>query len=764
MFDFLFKYPIPVFSQGKFVLLGSWPVWALSLLLVLSAVGLGLMIWSRLPRAAPQISRWRAGTLWLLQFLLIATVLILLWQPAMTVAELASRQNVIAVVLDDSRSMAIADSGPGGNQSRELAAKKALTGGVLEGLQKRFQTRIYRLDTSVAQVPGLDAIQPSAAATHLNDSLRQFTSLTSGLPIGAIVLLSDGAENSADGSSPLARETLQALRSRRLPVHTIGFGKERLAHDVELENVQIPSRAMAGSRVPATVTFQQTGYAGRPAVLVVRDGDKVLGTREVTLNPDRQTQVETVFFAPGDAGVKNLRFSLGPLAEEDNTANNLITRLMNVSADKRRILYVEGEPRWEYKFLRRAEDEDPTVQVASMLRTTENKIYRQGISDPSELENGFPVRPEDLFRYQGIVLGSVEAGYLNPLQRELLREFVDRRGGGLLFLGGRFSLADGGWGVSDVADLLPTVLPNGRTTFHRDPATAELTPAGADSPITRLLDDPAKNAERWKKLTYMMDYQEAGTPKPGASTLLQMNAAGRRLPLLVTENYGRGRTALLATSGTWRWQMSQPLGDPVHNLFWQQLLRWLVEETPGPATLSATSQTLMDTGQIDLTASVRDNEYIPAPDSKVTAHITGPDGLSVSVNMAPAADQPGVFHAAWTAEKPGSYMAEVSAQRTDGKGVTSLGSDALPFQRIDGVAENFRSTQNRELLERLASETGGRSWKIDQLNRLPDEISYSNAGISVRDTKSLWDMPIVFLWLLLLLASQWLLRRKWGVV
>ena len=109
------------------------------------------------------------------------------------------------------------------------------------------------------------------------------------------------------------------------------------------------------------------------------------------------------------------------------------------------------------------------------------------------------MRPEDLFGYQGIIIGSVEAGYFTPLQQELLREFVDRRGGGLLFLGGRFALGDGGWGGSSLADLLPTILPNSRSTFHRDPATAELTAAGSDSPITRLMDDPAKNVERWKK-------------------------------------------------------------------------------------------------------------------------------------------------------------------------------------------------------------------------------------------------------------------------
>ena len=176
--------------------------------------------------------------------------------------------------------------------------------------------------------------------------------------------------------------------------------------------------------------------------------------------------------------------------------------------------------------------------------------------------------------------------------------------------------------------------------------------------------------------------------------------------------------------------------------------------------VTAANHTLMDDGHIELSANVRDKEYMPAPDAKVTAHLIGPNGISVMLDMTPAADNPGVFHAAWTADKPGSYLAEVTAE----KGSQELGSDTFPFERIDGVAENFHTVQNRELLEKLATETGGRYWRPDELSRLPNEISYSDAGISVRDIKELWNMPVVFLWLLLLMAAEWLLRRKWGVV
>jgi uncharacterized membrane protein len=686
----------------------------------------------------------------------VTLVLILLWEPAMTVAELKSQQNIIAVLVDDSHSMALADSGGDKKTTRESAAIKALNDGMLTGLQKRFQTRIYKLDGGLARVARPEDLQPAATATHINDGLKQLATETADLPVGAVVLLSDGAEN--NGGIDL--DTIGALRNRSLPVHTIGFGKERPSHDLEIDEIGLAPRAMADSRMKATVSFHQHGYAGGKTLLTVKDGDKLLTSNEVMLDADGVIQPETVFFNAGAAGVKTIRFALEPLGGEENLANNGTTRLVSVSGDKRRILYVEGEPRWEYKFIRRAAEDDHTLQVVSMLRTTENKIYRQGISDPKELEDGFPTKAEDLFTYDAIIIGSVEAGYFTPAQQELLREFVDKRGGGLLFLGGRFALSDGGWGASSVTELLPTFLPNGVSNFHRDPATAELTAAGAESAITRLIDDPLKNVERWKKLPYMMDYQDAGTPKPGATVLAELTAQQGRHPLLVTQNYGRGRTAIMATSGTWRWQMSQPLGDPTHDLFWQQLLRWTVGDSPGRVVASMPVQRLMDEGRVHLTATVRDKEYTPAPDAHVTAHLLGPDGVAALIDMTPVPDNAGAFQADWTAEKPGSYVAEVSAMR----GADDLGRDVLTFERADGVAENFHTEQNRELLEKLASQTGGKYWSADELKDLPKEISYSEAGISVRDTKELWNMPIVFLVLLGLLSGEWLLRRKWGVI
>jgi uncharacterized membrane protein len=761
MFQFFFKYPSTVFSKGRFVLLEEWPAWLLPVLIFTAAVALALLVRHRMRNAVPQLQGWCAWMIWGMQSALVALILFLLWQPALVVAELNSQQNIIAVVLDDSRSMRIADSN---GISREAAAIAALQSGVLAGLQKRFQTRVYRLGNQLTPADRVEQISPTEAATHISDGLKQLAAETADLPVGAILLLSDGGENAASVSgSGISADAVQALRNRRLPVHTVGLGKEELAHDLEVEDVSLAASVSAKARIAATVTLTQRGYAGQKVKLTVRDGDKALTEREITLATDGQIQAEPLFFPVGDAGVKSLAFSVELLPGEENLANNSVTRPILVSDAKRRILYLEGEPRWEYKFIRRAEDEDSTVQLVSMLRTSENKIYRQGISNPSELADGFPVRPEDLFSYAGIIIGSVDANYFTPLQQELLREYVDRRGGGLLFLGGRSSLSDGGWAASSLNALLPTSLPAGNHNFHRNAATVELTPEGVDSPITRLLDDPEKNAERWKKLAYLADYEDAGSPKPGAVVLADMNAGRRKLPLLITQNYGHGRTAILATGGTWRWQMSEALGDPSHNLFWQQLLRWLVSESPGPVVASVPERLLMDEGHMQLTAQVRDRQFQKAATAHVTAHVVGPPGVDALIDLTPSEDTPGQYQTEWTAEKPGAYLAEVVAESTDNQ-PQELGRDVVTFQRSDGVAENFHTEQNRHLLEQLSSDTGGRYWKPSELNDLPRDISYSEAGISVRSTKELWNMPIVFLLLLALPIGEWLLRRKWGVI
>jgi hypothetical protein len=763
MFEFLFKYPAQVFSRGTFVLVGGWPKWALVLAIAAVAVALGWFIIRRSAGPA-RVKGIKSAFVWLLQTALAAILLLMLWHPALSVATLRPQQNIVAVVVDDSGSMATDDSGYG---SRRGAALHVLNSGLLDSLQKRFQVRLYKLSDQLQRIQKLDALNSSGQSTHIGDSLKQVLADASSLPIGAVVLLSDGADNS--GGVDL--DTISEIRRQRIPIHTVGFGREKMAHDIEISDVQIQQRALPESRLAAQVSFHQHGYSGAKAKITLKDGGKVLASRDVTLKADGVEQSEAVLFNAGGAGVKTIETQIDPLPNEENTKNNKVTRLVNVDQRKPKILYMEGEPRWEFKFLRRAVEDDQSIHLITVLRTTQNKNY---VQDPGSeapfLKDGFPTKVEDLFGFDGIIIGSSEAAYFTPSQQQLIHDFVDRRGGGLLFLGGKDSLADGGYSRSLFNDLLPVTLPDKKGTFARvypddsgalhNVSNVELTAAGRDSLITRLDEDPEKNVERWKKLPYLMNFQIPGQPKPGAVVLVDGVVNGSHFPLLITENYGRGRTAVFATGGSWRWKMLLPHEDKTHSMFYTQLLRWLVSDTPRRVVASTPRQVISDESNIHLRAEVRDKTYLASGDATVSAHVLGPEGFAETVDMTPDPLEQGAYTADYTTPKPGSYLVEMVARHGD----EELGRDVLTFRREDGVAENFRVEQNRELLEKLASETGGRYYRPDDAAKLGTDISYSEAGITVRETRDLWDMPAIFLLLLMLRSGEWLLRRKWGVI
>jgi hypothetical protein len=206
--------------------------------------------------------------------------------------------------------------------------------------------------------------------------------------------------------------------------------------------------------------------------------------------------------------------------------------------------------------------------------------------------------------------------------------------------------------------------------------------------------------------------------------------------------------------------MQQPVADQSQETFWRQLLRWTAGSTPTRVVASTPTPTINDEGNLQLRAEVRDKNYFETNDTQVQATVVAPDGSSETVALRPEPLARGVFAADWNATKAGSYIAEIAARR----GSVELGKDVVTFRREDAAAENFHREQNKELLQKLAAETGGHYYTPRDARRLPEEISFSEAGITSRETKELWNMPAVFLAILLLRSAEWLLRRRWGVV
>jgi uncharacterized membrane protein len=744
VFELLFTHPLWAYRTGTFAFASAWPLWLLATAIAAAAGVIAVSLWFR--------RRLGWGVLvpvGVLQAALAALVLCLLWRPVLNVERVRDRENVLALAIDASASMAYGD----GQQSRLQEIVAALQKGPLEQLEKTFDVRLFSFAQTTTPLDRLDAMPAPGAQTRLGDALVQVLQSAGSVPLAGVVVLSDGAEN---GGS-LSEDRLSEIASYGVPVHTVGVGPERMENDLELERLDVASVAPLGATISADIGIRHHG--GTATRLRIYDRDKIVAARDVTLSPETSVTNLTIDLPAGEAGTHELRFALDQFEGERNTLNNTRSRVVNVPAGRRSILYVEGEPRWEYKFLRRAIDRDRALRLASVVRTTPNKYYRQGMSSPGELSDGFPSDADDLFSYDAIVIGSYEAASLRPEQHRLLREFVDRRGGSVLMLAGRHGLTGGGWQNAALAQTLPVQLAGRQGSgFMRRQVHAQPTLYGMQSAILRFDPDPRRNAERWKNLPALADYQALGRLKPGAIVLLEATTDRVRSPLLVWQHYGRGATYVLGTASTLRWQMQLPPEDDSHEIFWRQLLHAVAASAPARASIVAERATYDDEHNVRLEAELRNERFEPINDASVEMQVAPERQPAYSVPMQPSGQGDGRYFASIDAAATGLYRVEMSARAGD----REVGNALTHVLRNDGVAEHFATHQHRAVLERLAAMTTGRYWPLSDLDGLAAAIPYSKAGVVERQTLDLWNLPIVFLALLLLKLGEWLLRLRWG--
>jgi uncharacterized membrane protein len=745
LFEFLFKYSRATFERSDLVFASGWPVWLLIALIVAAAVAVGVTLARRrVGFAIPKLV-----VLGVLQTLLIAALLVLAWRPALVTQTLRPQENSVAVLLDTSGSMLYGDAG----RSRLQDAVDALSARALPDLKSNFNVSLFSFAGDLIELPSLEQVPPPGPVTHIGDALLSVLRGAQSGAIAAVVLVSDGADNSPDFDASKIAE----IASFGVPVHTVGVGAESDPKDLELEDVQVTPVAVPGSTVSAQVSIRHSGSS--LAQLKVYDGDAILASQAIQLPNTTGITTRWVELEVGKPGIRDLKFALDPLPGETNVVNNVQMRPMEVPEQRRHILYIEGEPRWEYKFIRRALEDDSPIRVASLLKTTPNKFYRQGIESPDELKDGFPTDEATLFKYDALMIGSFEAAALSAEQQDMIREFVGRRGGTLLMMGGRRGLADGGWGATSVAEVLPAQLPMIEgPTFERNPAKAKLAPLGKTSPITRLETDDAKNAKAWSEMPELADFEHLGELKPGAEVLLEADYMGHTEPLLVHQRYGLGNSYILATGGTWRWQMLLPHEDQRHEIFWRQLLQAIATSSPQPVTLTSKQVFYGDESAVTLRAEVRDKTFKPATDAKVSLEVTDSLGAPSTLEMTPVPGERGVYQATYETAHPGMFRFAATARVGD----ESLGSAQFAVRREDGVAEHYHTQQNRALLERIAAATGGTYFPVADIAKLPEAVKFSDAGTVERQVLDLWSMPIIFLALLLIKSAEWLLRLYWG--
>jgi uncharacterized membrane protein len=753
LWEFLFKYPPLVFEKGRLAFTGL-PGWALLGALVL----LGAAGWSYL-RAAGRLRTGDRAALLALRVALLGVLLLALARPVLRVAVALPQENYLGVLIDDSRSMRIGDQGAGARGAEALRALDGGQGAVLDALGKRFRLRVFRFSDAAERVESPRELRFLGGRTHLGRALEQARSELAGLPLAGLVVVTDGG----DQEEAELNRSLLALRSASVPVYTVGVGRETLGRDVEVRRVSVPRAVLRGSSIVVDVVLEQTGFSGGKIPLVVEDEGRIVAQREIDAPPDGTPAAVRVHFTAGEAGWRRFRFRV-PVQEGERVAqNNQQEALVEVRGERQKILYFEGEPRFEVKFMRRAVEDDPQLQLVVLQRTAEGKYMRLGVDSASELEGGFPTTREELFRYRALVLGSVDAGFFTPEQLRMISDFVAERGGGLLVLGGRHSFSEGGWAGTALADVLPVVLePTADTTFFVSERVAP-TREGLASAALQLAPDPDSSRARWQRLPELSTWNRVTRVKPGATVLL--TGSGPGVPegqvVLAAQRYGRGLSAALPVQDTWVWQMSPevPVEDATHETFWRQTLRWLVNGAPGQLTPTTATEQPAPREPVSILAELRDAAFRSVNDARVAARVTGPDGRAREISLPWTAQRDGEYAASFVPAAEGLHRVVLEARRGD----RVVASDSLVVDAAVGDAEYFDAGMRAPLLRRIAEETGGRYHTLSTLSRLPEEIRYSGRGITETERYDLWDMPVIFLLLLGLLGAEWGWRRYRGL-
>ena len=758
LFEFLFKYRPVVFEKGRLAFAAgpaTYIVIAIALAIALPA----LFTYARIRlRGGP---RDRAVLL-ALRLAALAIVVIALLHPVLVVSEAVPQRNVVGVLVDDSRSMRIADL----NGTTRADAVRHLFGSrdssLYAALAQKFVVRLFRFSGNGERVAQLGDLSYDGVRTQLGPALEAARQELTGVPLSGLVLVSDGADNSTGSLT----DAVMSLGARHVPVFTVGVGRERFTKDIEVSRVEAPRSVLKGASLVVDVMVAQRGYSGDKVQLIVEDGGRIVSTQSVTLSGDGEAVPVRVRVPTTEAGARVLTFRIPAQPGEMVAQNNTQQAIVNVSDRREKILYIEGEPRFEMAFMRRAVREDKNLQIVTLQRLAKDQFRRFSVDDSLDLVAGFPKTRDELFAYKGIILGSMEASYFTGDQLRMLADFVSERGGGLLALGGRRALGEGGYAGTPVAEVLPVDLgggPNDKAGYFNE-LKVDVTVPGSINAATQIAEAESTSAKRWKTMPPVSSVNRIGRARPGATVLLTgapTKGGGDREIVLAYQRYGRGKAIVFPIQDSWVWQMDPSIAveDMTFESYWRQLLRWLVSDVPSRVMVTAAGDQAAPGDPVELNAEISDRTFLKVNNAEAVARVTSPSGNVSEMPLEWSVTRDGEYKASFTPTEKGLYRVDVKTRM----GTDSIVSDPSYIAAGDLSTEYFGAEMRAPLLRRIADETGGRFYTPDKVSELAKDIVFTDVGNTVVDRKDLWDMPIGFLLLIALVTSEWGYRKLRGL-
>jgi hypothetical protein len=727
----------------------------------------------------------------------------------------------LVLLIDDSQSMSHVDdfrdadvkakadeltSLAGRTERHRLALVKALTtrgdAAWLDALVARqARLHVYRCSSRVerlaevdspagvaaaaAAVGGLKADGPSSA---LGSAVRTVLQEFRGSALAGIVMFTDGVTTDGDDLAQAARQA----SSQGVPLYIVGVGDSHEPRDLILSDLQVEDAVQVQDRLVFEALLTAKGGLRAKSISVTlseKQGDrfKELARQEVTVDPEGKPVKVRLTHTPTSAGEREYVLEVPGQPDETDTANNRLTRRVYVAEFQRtRVLYIEGYPRYEYRFLKSlleresaAMRSNKSVDVRVLLTDADPDYPKE---DRSALDS-FPATRDDLFKqYDLVVLGDVDPRdpRLGEKRLQWIADFVREKGGGLLAIaGGQFMPR--AYRDTPLADVLPVELPrndSGDDRARADQFRARLTPAGRMHPLFRFVPDEADNRSVWDGLPPLYWSAAPLKPKPAAEVLAVrgagVGATGSAVPgsaqvggaapnevepLAVQQFAGAGRVMYFGFDETWRWRMR--MNEARYNQFWLQTVKYLARNRLGRVEVRTDKQVPYRQRE-PIRITVRFPDDVPPPDEKtpvqVTCEIVAPNGEVETQTLRPAkiGGARALYETVLPRPSQGDYKFWLAAPLPAGARPQAAAKVLPPPGEMD------RLQANRPDMERAALISRGKFYTLADAEGLPDDLP-PLPRVTLNEPRPpflVWNQPAVFVLAMTLVTAEWLLRKR----
>jgi hypothetical protein len=771
----------------------------LGLLLILAAIAFAIFLYRR----EELVSQNRRITMIVLQAAALLLLILVLMQPYAKIRTSKDSKRSMIVMLDTSRSMAIEDPRTAAADVEEAAktlgqmtldapslgsddargmkeqlgstrridlARAALANEdmkLLDQLEESYDLRFFTFDSQLrsedpratVDLAGDGDAQPAplpvaeGISSQIGNAIEDAVDRFSGQPLAGAMVISDFAW--VEGKDPV--NVARRLKERRVPLYTVPVGLAS-PPDIHVRSVIAPEVVFKGDRVPLRVKIESRGFAGKAVQLYFRVNGEEKESKQVTLKNTVQFE-EFMFIPEAESGTLELNFEIKLQEGEITEVNNATSHQVRILDEKIKVLYVEGMPRWEFRYLRWVLLRDPRLQVQFLMTQGDPAL---AASSPLHIGR-FPEDPKVALQYDLIILGDVSSSYFNLAQTQLIEKLVRERGGSLLMLAGPMA-APSTYRDTPIGDLLPINIGTGGTFSPGGNVSPEVTEDGQKSLATSLSLAPDVSARIWRNVNYMSLPNLAGA-KAGATVLLRLpkaNDAEADYPLVAWHRYGTGKSLFVATEDLWRMRLE--VGDRFHARFWGQTIQFLTLSR----LLGANKQISIETDsnsysagdQIRVFANVLTESFEPVEGDSyevVLEEKDNPDSAT-TIEMTAVESTPGLYAGSYLAGKDGNYEIKTQPQDADK-------SNAAEFSVQTVDLEDRETAMQPDVARQAAEISGGRQLSLASLGEfpstLPEEKLIAN---TVKIERELWDTPLWFILIAALAGAEWFLRRKDNLV